>query len=703
MDKTYQGKDMRHYIRYVMPALLLLLSPCLHAQKNPLLTHVPADTVFFSGNTELVNMADFPLISPSVFPETVLTESQGQGEKAFAFLYQLFLDLQQTINASDTQSASSLFQTQYGLSPIFAGVFYLQENSPVIKVWVADESTFLQTFERASRISGLNYQLKSYQQQSYRSYALEQDLQLIVAFKNSPNSPATATLALIHKAINEQQLSLILGLSKPEQSLADTDKLSGIMQQNHYLPQAVSFVDFELLVQSLFKHNKTIGIDLAQENSALKEFRTAECQADLTTLIHYMPRLTGGYSHFKYDGSQVDSKFKLLLELNNPNVMAELKSFRGFIPAYIRNGAEQNIVGMGLGLDLSQLSSMYFYISQAFKNTHFQCKPLLKMQKKIARTNPAMVALMTGVAEGIHGIAFAVQKMNVSQKPFELSMIMSIAAENPLRVWQLLAGFNSATAGLTPSQTPQRISHPVLDAAGIPVSLAIKGQHLVLYSGQPAAQYAEALGQEKITGNGLIQETINYSELLKVIKALKQLLNVQEQKLPAQICIYFDETINQISRISGTSQYKSDIVPRGWENSLQMQLGVAAQQIPSGLTGKFRAYNVGDGCQLEVDGIDEINTDGSGLYHQYSEDQQCFVYETQYRWTQRDNKMQLQYISERNRPEGLCDREFTQWSVPEAAFINDSCDLRVEPNADFACVFHWNNDIQKSVFERLQD
>lgn len=346
-----------------------------------------------------------------------------------------------------------------------------------------------------------------------------------------------ATLALIPDNLSERDLSLILGITQPVQSLTVTDKLAGIAQDNHYLPVSVNFIDFEQVLLSFYEHKtNSIGAWLPGRDNHLSAWQTPECKEDLLKLIKEVPRLTAGFTRLNnavpsQEGNiSQHSEMNALLEIKNRNVKLELNRFRGFIPDYVKKGSEQNIFAFAVGANFSQLAPMFFYVSESFKNTVFKCRPLLKLQDRMAKTNPAMAALMAGVVDGLHGIAFALQKLKIVQQSqekdagennAEVSFLLSIATEYPQQIWRMISDFSSATALLTPSKEPQRLNFPELEPYGIELYLAIMGEYLVLYSGQSAQQ----LVNEPISANGLIYESINYSALSEAAPHLKQSIN----------------------------------------------------------------------------------------------------------------------------------------------------------------------------------
>jgi len=683
-------------------------------QNNPLLKFVPQQTLFFSGNTQRFNFDDYPFFAISHSFDTTLSapERESLGVE-LVFLYELYRDLESTLFQGNAQ-----LQAHYGLTKEMAMAIYTVGVAPVIKFTIEDEQAFLNVLLEAEEKSGFKHQEAVYENQSYWLYPFDHKSQLFVAIQKTDNHEKIATITFLNNVSNEKQKQLIFGMTLPDKSVED--KVYAVKNENHYLPLSVSFIDFKELLGSLFyfdmpsdsSSDKNIWAEwLGDDNQIISAFQTSNCEQDIMSLAEQMPQIVAGYKKYHTEGKKVSVDFETLLELKNQNFKTELKHFRGFIPSYIRNGAENNILAFGLGANFSQLSPFFVYVSKTFRESTFQCEQLKEIQKDVAEVNPLMLAMFAGVVEGVHGISFAVQDFKVLEREdqngrdIKLSSIISLSAENPQKVWQMLAAFVPETALIVPSETPQKFSLPLLEKMGLDLFIATKGQHLILYSGDEAQKIGQSLLNEPIENNGFFQETLNYTHLNQAVKNLRQYLaesEHQQEQIPSEACLYFDESIAILSRFSGFIDYKNDFVNRGWLNVLNVDVELnPTENRVYHLPGKYETYYVKDGCQLAKDGLEDVYEDGTGFYQQYSDDGQCFIFETRYRWTQVDKEMKLQYVSERSRPEGSCSSHFGEWAIPQAEYINDTCQLRTETDASFSCLYQWDEVLTKSVYKKI--
>ncbi|MCU7951483.1 MAG: hypothetical protein KZQ69_16015 [gamma proteobacterium symbiont of Bathyaustriella thionipta] len=109
---------MKNSLLYYFAGLIALLQcSFLSAAENPILKSVPADTLFFSGNTQLINLDEFPLINFKPATDAPMTQAeQGALEKEAAFFYALYQDLVETINKNNQYDDNSALRLHYGIA-----------------------------------------------------------------------------------------------------------------------------------------------------------------------------------------------------------------------------------------------------------------------------------------------------------------------------------------------------------------------------------------------------------------------------------------------------------------------------------------------------------------------------------------------------------------------------------------------------------
>ena len=228
----------------------VLAANSLDSKENPLLKSVPAETIFFSGNTQLLRMADYPFFSlnQSFNAPLSLSEKEALGKELF-FLYELYLDLEATM-----LQGNSVLQRHYVMPDNIAVVLYTVGISPVLKINLEDEQAFLDVLTQAEKKSGFQHQEGLVAGQKYWFYPLSEKYQLIVSIQKKEDEKNLATIALLSNTSSEAQKQLVFGLTQPLQSIET--KVKAIQKENQYLPLLVSFLAIKALVRSLFKKGR---------------------------------------------------------------------------------------------------------------------------------------------------------------------------------------------------------------------------------------------------------------------------------------------------------------------------------------------------------------------------------------------------------------------------------------------------------------
>ncbi|MCU7939521.1 MAG: hypothetical protein KZQ64_13025 [gamma proteobacterium symbiont of Bathyaustriella thionipta] len=271
-----------------------------------------------------------------------------------------------------------------------------------------------------------------------RVYPMSNKYQFVVSMQTMQEGQKLATLSLMSNTIDSRQKKLILGLAQPGQSVLS--KVNKIQQENQYLPLSVNFLDFQLLVSSLFQAKDNPWAELfGDQDQFFANLAASNCEADINKIAAKMPRIIAGYKHYQVHEQNVSMELQALMELTDQAFKTELHRFRGFIPEYVRHGAEENILSLGLGVNFSQFSPFLTYLSKVFRESTFQCEQLKDIQKNVAEFNPMMLAMMTGVVDGIQGVSFALQDFTLNtdkekNNTIDYSVLLSLSAYEPLKV-----------------------------------------------------------------------------------------------------------------------------------------------------------------------------------------------------------------------------------------------------------------------------
>ncbi|WP_286237373.1 hypothetical protein [Neptuniibacter halophilus] len=491
------------------------------------LAYVPADTVFYSGQLEPFPLKDYLRATTFASPQMsqdLLEEFDDQSSAQHRFLGSL---VKAYFIAAESEER---FQQTFALPDQVKGLSYAVGLMPVIRYQVTDEAAFWALFNQAEQESGFQHRAGTAGEQAYRAYRFSDEksgrsIELILAYADGW---ATWTL---NSALNEPaDLEVALLQSAPADSLESAGVLAGIAKQHGFQSQALSYLDHRQIVTGL---TSTDGNRLAKmlsraqdQNNAgrgLEQLRTPECQSEFGAMAANWPRTVAGIRN--KDDMQITPersfmRMSMVVESNNKVVMDALTSMQGYIPEYLQKA---QLFGIGLGIDMNNFSPALGAIWNDMLEPAYQCQPLRQMQTAVRQSNPAALAMFTGMAQGLKGIGLGVQDFTLDMSGpapvmTALQGVVSVSADNPMVLFNIAQGFVPQLAQL---QLPADGSAldlsdmlPLPPELDVQPMLALKGKHLVLYAGEQGEQAANQLATVEPVSNGILNFSVDYKKML---------------------------------------------------------------------------------------------------------------------------------------------------------------------------------------------
>ncbi|MGH1461409.1 MAG: hypothetical protein ACRBB6_05175 [Neptuniibacter sp.] len=497
-----------------------------------LLESIPADTIMFSGQLE-----PFPL--KNYLKNTTFTQAEMPPE----LTYQLEKDgsaqglfLSSLLNSYFTASQSGeAFQQTFGLEDEFVGAFFMVGALPVVRYQTSDTEAIWKLFDKAEQESGFTHQLKQLGGQSYRVYriAMEggQTFELLISQQEK-----WVTITISGHLISTEHLEVALGVEKPSKSLQASGKVQSIQAKHHFLPNSIAYIDHQELVTAF---TSTEGNTLARmlskllsvkpEGQGLSEIRSSECQSEMADIASSWPKTVFGLRDMQITSDRSYVKASMIMESNNSTLMGALTTMQGYIPSYLK---DSQVFGFGLGLDANKINPALSSIWSAALNAEYSCEPLQKMQLSLQQSNPAALAMFTGMIQGIKGVGMAVKDFAIdvsgpAPDVTNVDALLSLSADNPEVLFNMAKTFapNLASVQLPKDGTAVDLSSliPEPNAGHIKPMLALKGQHLVVYTGKQSRAMADMLAAEVPVSNGVVHLSADYSRLFQPIVPLMKM------------------------------------------------------------------------------------------------------------------------------------------------------------------------------------
>lgn len=621
-----------------------------HSSTSVIVQYVPDDTAFYMGGTTSKSLADFladsPILGFSPSEKRALNEIQSEllmsDTPAAKFLNALLTDY--TENTDGTYGA---FNDYFGLASEGDYAVYLHGLVPVINMPIADKDKIVNLFKTISEKAGVSFQEKTVAQQSVLSWVIDKnDLQLILATTDS-----SAIVTMITPKDSETDIDERLAQKPVPVSFEKT--LADIREQQGYTNDLVFMFDIEKLMNGLFTADnsrasqdfKRYFSDTPLAKRAMNDPNAQLCQADTLKLVSQAPRVLMGYNDMEVKGNQLIAKVSALLEINNEMVINVLESLQGHIPNHITDPSDK-ITSMGLALDMDNLTPGITKLWTAFTNADFSCPDLQEAQLKSKQMSPMMLGAFTGMAQGIKGVGLSLFDLELdaeSELPLKLDFLFSVETTNPTGILSLL----QMVPELASIRIPDDGNEVTLDLplpVDFPVYAAIKGSHVVVYSGEKGKQAVAAISSEDLSPNALgFGSSMNYTKLVELIE------KTDFSALPGTSMEGCMEMYSALDTLRGTEMqlsYQTAVNKRGLGLESTITFNKPQMKVSDiNITGQWKTAYLDDTCHWVSDGAEQWNEDGTGSYKENNDAASCDLYKSNYQWEKNGRTLTLTDIS----------------------------------------------------------
>lgn len=658
------------------------------ADKNDLLATIPADTAFYIGGNSSKELAEF-MQDYSIIPTTPTQMAQWKqmlegisGSESPAAKF--FASLQRQISETDGSTLAALEKTG-GLANTGNYAFYLHGVVPVLRANLSDPAAFDAFIEKAVADSNFTYTeatLGAAKTRVWRVTDADEALQVDLAVAVDGTDLAITFFV----GADDDTIKLArIGQTKLTNSLASSGDVAAIQTQYGFNDAMVTFIHFERIVQGILKpESNSFGQDLQRylpedAKAGLASEVTEACRTDYLSLAASMPRLVSGYSSLDVKGNSLYSAGDFILELSNESVKTELGKMRGHLPQHTLD-ASNKLMSISAGLDMDQLVPAITALWNQFTQAPYSCEALVEMQNKAKETSPAMLAMAMGMAQGVKGlgISFYDFKVDEMMMPSSMSFLASIATENPTTLAALTSmipvpGLNELV--IPADGTPVVVPVPMMPPS-IEVKAAIKGKHLVVYSGTQAEAEVAKIENEALTPNGLYGIGLNY-------RRFGELLDLQSKGMFAQGgsggCIAQQEMKHLMQNLKMDFAVSFDVNNKGLLGHAEANMDKPATTAIN-VPGEYQLAYLNDMCGWDTAGVETIKADGTGSVSEKAAEGNCNTYESAYKWTQTGSVLTMVASTDRYREN--CDSE---WEDNETSTYE--CHVLNVSDTGFQCLF----------------
>lgn len=531
------------------------------ALANAALDYIPADTPLFSAQLKPFPLKDYLSVTasnaalmaqPAALDELTADESEPLPRFGL-YLYKAYLE--------GLKSPETLLK-RFGLADEMRAYTYTLGALPVIRWEVGNPQAFWTLIDEAEADSGLTHTVATLAGQNYRAYRLteegdEESVDLVLAERDGM---ITATFAT--SILEPQLLEQALGITKVTNPISSSTILTDIVKTHGFMEDSISYINHKELVRALVSGDNQLGKQLGTifakaGEDPLAEYRTPACQAELTGIAANWPRTVAGLTAMKVDAKHASMDMKFVVETNNTVVMKALEKMRGFQPAYVQKPGDA-VLTAGLGLDVGELAPSLSKIWNDMMSPRFQCEPLAQLQAELEQANPAMIGMATGMADGVKGIGLSVLDFELDMAGGEpnlkkLDSLLSLSADDPAFLLEMVKPFAPMLAGIDlKSGEDVDLSDFIPPEFGVSAKLGLRGQHLVLFTGEGSKKLADGLKGEALTANGLYSMSADYGRMMGPVMAM---LEASGEEIPPEL--------QGLENYKMKVQMAVDVVPEG--------------------------------------------------------------------------------------------------------------------------------------------
>ncbi|MCI5127977.1 MAG: hypothetical protein D3907_05640 [Candidatus Electrothrix sp. AUS3] len=548
-----------------------------------LLDVVPADTIFFSGGLQPFPLKEilqweadtfnaFKGLDPkSLFPEMQEKETfwQRMGTELWLSYSALLLSPEAELKKWGIQEKTFSASYTVGLAPVF-------------RISLQDVTAFENKLDELEAKVKITHTSETLGQATYRRYALKKSasVDLIIGVDNKRKQ---AVVMLDLGVDSEQTLAIALGQQKPEKTLADSGRVEALQKQYNLHPAHIGYIDHQQLITGLTTKEGNSVAKMLQSlasqlhlgvSAVLNELQTDGCRHDLEAIGKNWPQTVFGYTTLDLTASPSRIDSLLVLENKDKALLESLQSLRGFIPQYANtnNTAEQPVVAGGIGLNVEKIAPFLTQRWAAITQKEYKCSFLKDIQKDIKSQQPMALAMMTGMAPGVQGLAFSLMSLELEGKkndpplPKSMDALISLAVKNPTVFIQTVSALFPPLAQLELSADGTPVQLPIPFPLPFPVMAAIHGSHVTVYTGEKSKALSQSLRSDSLdTPSGLLATHLDYGKYYGLIGDALQSVDIPEAQQAETKALF-----EAMKGVTLPMQVNMDVTDRGLEIALDM-------------------------------------------------------------------------------------------------------------------------------------
>lgn len=493
-----------------------------------LLQYVPADTPYFLGSLEpfdksitdaMKPMTESLLESYGELIETVLADADDEPNPLRPFL---------KILSDELKSDEDYI---FGLGYESRMVIYGHGLMPVLRATLDDTKRYDALIARMDADPEVDLKSGKAGDIDFR-YLASDEMHAIFA-RNGDQLIVTATPA----AASAELTPLLLGVSKVDKSLADSDRLSTLAATHGYLANYLGYIDTAGLLSNFTGEPSGANKVLFDAVGGPPEL-SAVCQTEFASLAAVMPEMNFGYT----EASTKKFVGKAVLELRE-DIAAGMQTLAAAVPGV---GGDMGGVGFfSFGIDIGAARDFFGARVEAISAKPYQCEQLAGLNEMAAGMQQGLSTPLPPIVNNFKGAAIVVDDIRnfdiQGGQPPEMDVRAILAIDDAPSVLAMGQMFLPPLAALSLEPTGEVIDLPPGLIPGVtdPAYVAISENAVSLGLGSAVKGKLAAMLSAPVTDNPPLQSLgYDMSEYMRFVGDMvekgeeadtKQALNIMRQ------------------------------------------------------------------------------------------------------------------------------------------------------------------------------
>lgn len=349
---------------------------------------------------------------------------------------------------------------------------------PVIRTTLSDGTLLEAAFARLEEAAANKMSVATIGNYEYR-FAGDDEGRVIVAIMDNE-----LVISVVPAELSEEQLKAVLGLTLPEENIAETRTLKHIADKYGFKDYLVGFMDIERFASVFLDDQSGVNAELLSMIDYDDSKMSDACKNDLRSIAGVMPRIVIGYTDVNIEKLSSKAVFELRQDL-----AAGISTMTGPVPGL---GSDQGgLFSMGMSTDLLAARDFYAGRLDAMEADPYECEEFLDFQATVAAGREILAQPVPPVAYGFKGFLAVVEDIEGLDlqneiPPTSIDMRLLVSIDNAEGLLAMGAMFSPELAALDlePDGEPVRLEMGQLAALGQTVHIAMTDNAIAVSVGE---------------------------------------------------------------------------------------------------------------------------------------------------------------------------------------------------------------------------